>query len=141
MTDVIGGSPYESSNLPSGGPGVTVYDDGFPVVGFPIAKGTDDNVDLNLPPNPYVEWTDLDYTVGGEPGAVNRNAYVVGGMPAPDAHDFRGDHPVIPARVVGAYGDVGNTDDYASDYALGIAANAYPDVTMEESQDEVSAGF
>lgn len=134
------GYPYEDSVLPSGQPGVTVYDPGYPV-GQPVQKGTDTAVAFNVPPNPFTEWTDLDYEIGGEPGAVNRNAYVINGIPDYDAHDFR-DYVVVPKRTnYGATGDVGSADDYSVQYSQAIAANAYPDVTQQESWDEVSQGF
>jgi len=134
------GYPYEDSVLPSGAPGVTVYDAGYPVA-HPVQKGTDSFLAPNVPPNAFTEWTDLDYEIGGETGAVNRNAYVINGIDSYDAHDFR-DHVVIPRRTdYGATGDVGSADDYSVQYAQAIAANAYPDVTQQESWDEVSQGF
>lgn len=124
-------------------PGVTAYDAGFPVIGAPLFKGTDADLVAEPTDGDYVRWVDLDYEIGGGTGAANRNAYVLNGVPVTfDAHDFRGDHAHIPAHYpYGNYGDVGNTDDYASQYAQGIAANAYPDLTTEESWDRVSAGI
>lgn len=133
----------ESSAVENDQPGITVYDSGFPVIGAPRFKGTDSDVVQGPPPMPFTQWTDLDYTTGGEVGAVDRNAYLIDSLPMPDAHDFRGDHAVIPQRYpYGAYGDAGEGhDDYATQYSQGIASNAYPDVTTVESWDEVSQGF
>lgn len=134
---------YESSLMTTDAPGNTVYDGDFPLVGAPVIKGTD----TDLVPEPtdgnYVKWSDIDYEIGGETGEANRNAYVLGGIPVTfDAHDFRGDHAHIPHHgPYGSYGDVGNTDDYGSQYAAGIAANAYPDMTTEQSWDAVSQGL
>lgn len=133
---------YEQDLQPSGdAPGITAYDDGYPVP-QPITKGTDSDLGYNLTPDPVTRWVDLDYEIGGEPGAVNRNAYVLDGMPSPDAHDFRGDHAIIPVNFpYGSYGDAGNSDDYPTSYAQGIASNAYPDISSAESWDAVSEGF
>ena len=135
--------PYEASAIVSDTPGTTVYDAGFPIAGAPVFKGTDTDLGFNLEPDPIVKVADLDYEIGGEPGAVNRQAYVLHGIDVLyDAHDFRGDHPVIPRReVYGNYGDVGNTDDYSSQYAEAIASNGYPDMTTAETWDAVSQGF
>lgn len=144
MTEA-GTVPYEgSAHFGGAHAGTTVYDDGFPVVGAPVAKGTDAAVGYNVPPNSYVEWSELDYEVGGVPGAVNRNAYVDSGIPVLyDAHDFRGDHAVIPSHYpYGSYGDAGDSsNDPTVQYAQGIAANAYPDITSEQSWDAVSEGY
>lgn len=134
--------PYEASALISDTPGTTVYDSGFPIVSAPVFKGTDTDLGSNLEPDPIVKVSELDYEIGGEPGAVNRQAVVMHGIDNMwDAHDFRGDHAAIPRRTTGNYGDVGNTDDYTSQYAGAIAANAYPDMTTEETWDTISQGF
>lgn len=135
---------YEQSVMPTADPGVTVYDAMFPLVGAPTIKGTDTDLVQEPTRSPYVQWTELDYEIGGQTGEANRNAYVLGGIPVTyDAHDFRGDHAHIPAHFpYGAYGDVGqNNDDGASQYAAGIAANAYPSITTEQSWDAVSQGY
>jgi hypothetical protein len=136
--------PYEQSLLATPDPGNTAYDAMFPLVGAPTIKGTDTDLVPEPERSPYVKWTELDYEVGGETGEANRNAYVLGGIPVTyDAHDFRGDHAHIPVHFpYGAYGDVGeNSDDHPTQYAHGIAANAYPEVTTEQSWDAISQGY
>lgn len=133
--------PDEASVLPSDGSGVTVYDAGFPIPPA-LFHGTDEAYLSASTPNPFVEWTDLDYEIGGDTGLVDRNAYVLGGITNySDAHDFRGDHVILePRDANGAYGDASG-DDYATSYALGIAAQGYPDISREESWDSLSAGI
>ena len=141
-TKVAGAVPWEASAVVNDQPGVSVYDAGFPLPTAPRFKATDADVYQGVEPDSYVKWSDLDYEIGGERGAVNRNAYVDNSMYMSDAHDFRGDHAVIPQHYpYGSYGDVGSSDDYATQYALGIASNAYPDISTTESWDEVSQGF
>jgi hypothetical protein len=131
----------EASVMPSDGSGVTVYDRGFPI---PPAffHATDESYISPAAPSEFVQWTDLDYEIGGAEGLVDRNAYVLGGIDNySDMHDFRGDHVILtPRDAGGANGDVGG-DDYAEQYAQGVAAQGYPDVTREQSWNEVSAAF
>lgn len=133
---------YEADLQDNDEPGITRYDAGYPI-GAPVGHATDDTED-GIPRNPdsIVMWTELDYDIGGGTGQADRNAYVLGGFDMPDAHDFRGDHPLIPrAAVAGAYGDVGNSDDYPAEYAQGLAAQSYSDPTDEESWDSISQGL
>lgn len=145
MTQPLAVSPYEGSAepIPSGEfeGGVTVYDPYFPLHPA-VIKGTDTAVFDGQAPGGYVEWTDLDYEIGGQAGLVNRNAFILGGLEAPDAHDFRGDHAIVPRREIsGTYGDVGSSDDFAGEYAQGIAAQGYPDISREESWSRISEGY
>lgn len=133
--------PYEASLVPSEGSGNTVYDPGFPIPAVQF-HGTDMAELIEAKPSEFVQWTDLDYEIGGAPGLADRNAYSLHGIENyTDAHDFRGDHATIPLRDGhGANGDVGG-DDYSDQYAQAIASDAYPDVTREESWANISERF
>lgn len=121
--------------------GNTAYSAWFPIPPA-LFHATDEAHLSSLTPDAYVHWDELDYLVCGQTGAVDRNAYVLGGITNySDAHDFRGDHAIIPQRVSGAYGDVGSSGDYSTSYAQGVAAQGYPDVSREASWDSLSAGF
>lgn len=134
--------PYEASVLPNDQSGVTVYDAGFPIA-LPFFHNTDQAYASPVDPDAFVHWDELDYEYGGSVGAVDRNAYVLNGIDSYDAHDFRGSIASVidPRNAGGAYGHAGWADDYASDYALGVAAQSYPDVTREESWAAISEGF
>lgn len=133
--------PYEASLVPSEGTGNTVYDPGFPIPA-PAFHNTDMAEPIQAHPSEFTQWADLDYEIGGETGLADRNAYTLRGIENyTDAHDFRGDHAVIPLRDAhNAYGDVG-WDDYSNQYANAVASDGYPDVTKEESWDSLSAGL
>jgi hypothetical protein len=133
---------YENSLMPSDGPGNTVYDPGFPINSASY-HNTDMAIERSNPPSDFVQWSEIDYELGGNAGLVDRNAYVLGGIDNySDAHDFRGDHVTLKPRDAGGnYGDVGNSDDASNYYSAGIAAQSYPDVTREESWDSISGGF
>lgn len=131
----------EASALVTDETGNTVYDAGFPI---PMAyfHPTDNATESNSKPGDIVEWTDLDYEIGGSAGLVDRNAYILGGITNyTDAHDFRGD--VVPVEIRGAGGSMGDVgyDDYSNQYANAIAAQGYPDTSREQSWDEVSAAY
>ena len=132
----------EASALPSSGSGITIYDDHFPI-GQASFHQTDEAYASWSDPSNVVRIVDIDWEYGGETGLVDRNAYVFGGIANyTDAHDFRGDHVHLqPRNAHGNYGDVGNSDDYATAYAMGVAAQGYPDFSQEESYDDISAGI
>lgn len=80
--------------------------------------------------------------VGGQPGLVDRNAFDIGtGFRMLDAHNFRGDIVTVPSDVqYGANGDAGGSGpDYSTQYALGLAANAYPSISDQESRALISS--
>lgn len=134
--------PYEASLEPNDQTGNTAYDAGFPLA-LPVFHNTDQAYLSPVNPDDFVHWDELDYEVDGTPGAVDRNAFVLNGIDSYDAHDFRGSVASVidPRTAGGAYGHAGWADDYASDYALGIAAQGYPDVSREESWAAISEGF
>lgn len=145
-----GNIPYELGEFPtvsndSPGPGITDYDPGIPlfITEAPEFHPTESyRLSGMNGTDTYVAWSDIDYEIGGTTGAVDRNAYVSGTMGTRDAHSFRGDHPVIPARgITGSYGDAGNSDDPAIAYAQGLAAGAWPSLTSEDSQNAMSLGY
>lgn len=141
--------PYEADLQHNDQPGgVTPYygDDGYPAATFsnPVFHQTDMTEDgISRWPTDIVEWTELDLDIGGGPGLADRNAYVLGGLEKPDAHDFRGDHALVPREaIMGSYGDVGyGSEDYPTQYTQGVAAQDYETPTSEESWDAVSYGF
>lgn len=143
MTTVV---PYEADRLTNDEPGLTIYDSGFPggLFGAPVYHATDQTEDgIPRHPSDIVEWVELDQDIGGGTGLVDRNAFVLGGFDMPDAHDFRGDHPLVPRESVsGSYGDVGyGPEDYPTQYAQGIAAQDYETPSPEDSWDAVSVGY
>lgn len=135
--------PDEASTLPpvDTESGNTVYDVWSPIPPA-FLHNTDEAYLSTSTPDAFVQWSELDYEIGGAPGLVDRNAYVLGGITNySDAHDFRGDHVILtPRDAGGSYGDASG-DDYSNAYALGVAAQGYPDVSREESWDYLSAGI
>jgi hypothetical protein len=123
-------------------PGLTVYDDHSPTSAR-VFHGTDKTSEgIYRSGESIVTWQDIDYDIGGVPGATDRSAYILGGFDMPDAHDFRGDHPLVIRRDAGgSYGDAGNSGDYPTEYNQGLAAESYNDPTDEDSWNAVSLGY
>lgn len=129
--------------------GITVYDSGIPGQLFsdPVFHPTDDTEQgIYRTPTDVVEWNEIVYDVPStnpSTGMVDRNAYILGAFEIPDAHDFRGDHPLIErTQVEGSYGAAGSdTDDYTIQYAQGVGAKDWSDPTDDEQYDAMSLGY
>lgn len=129
--------------------GLTVYDGGYSGALFadPVFHPTDDtHQGVYRTPTDIVEWTEIEYDVPStnpSTGEVDRNAFILGGFEQPDAHDFRGDHPLIQRNgVEGSYGAAGSdTDDYVTQYAQGVGAKDWSDPTDDEQYDAMSQGY
>lgn len=123
--------------------GQSVYDAAIPTIGLPIAHMRDTDTYQGIDPTLFTQWSELDYTIGGETGEVNRNDFIINGIEPWEDFDLRGHAPHIPQRTIpGNYGDAGNpTDDYSTQFAQAIAAAGDDQVTQEQMWADISTAF
>lgn len=142
--EMVGVVPYEGSATPPDDieSGITVYSDPRWPNTPPVYDHQRDTANHpNVEPGQVVRVVDIDWTVGGETGAVNRFPYVMNGIPEWEEHGSEL-FPHVPRKpMYGSYGDAGDSDDPNIAYGQTLASYGDPTLTNEESWAAMAAGI